>query len=111
MERVRRWLSGKRVVIIGGAHRPLSRQALVEAFELGDLEWITTRAHEPLESFRASIVRPQTELILLLIRWSSHSFGELRHLADAHGKRFVSLPRGYNPAQVAEEILRQVTPD
>ncbi|MCY3001347.1 MAG: hypothetical protein NTV21_06045 [Planctomycetota bacterium] len=111
MERVRSWLAGKRVVIIGGAHRPLSRQALVEAFELGELEWITTRAHEPLESFRASIVRPQTELILLLIRWSSHSFGELRHLADAHGKRFVSLPRGYNPAQVAEEILRQVTPE
>lgn len=111
MERVRSWLSGKRVVIIGGAHRPLSRQALVDAFELDDLEWITSRAHEPLETFRASIVRPQTELILLLIRWSSHSFGELRHLADAHGKRFVCLPRGYNPAQVAEEILRQVTPD
>jgi hypothetical protein len=110
MERVRAWLAGKRAVIIGGANRPLSRQALIDAFELDDLEWITSREHEPLESFRASVVRPQTELVLLLIRWSSHSFGELRHLAQAHGKPFVCLPRGYNPAQVAEEILRQVTP-
>ena len=47
--------------------------------------------------------------MLLLIRWSSHSYGALKQMADGYGKKFVNLPRGYNPTQVAEEILRQVS--
>ncbi len=109
--RVAELLRGKRVVMVGGAHRPLSREALVEAFELAELDWITSREHSSNEVFRASIAREETVLVLLLIRWSSHSYGGLKQMADGYGKKFVNLPRGYNPTQVAEEILRQVSFD
>ena len=107
--RVAELLRGKRVVMVGGANRPLSRQALIDAFELADLDWITSREHSSNEVFRASIARDETVLVLLLIRWSSHSYGALKQMADGYGKKFVNLPRGYNPTQVAEEILRQVS--
>jgi len=109
--RVAELLRGKRVVMVGGANRPLSRQALVDAFELAELDWITSREHSSNEVFRASIAREETVLVLLLIRWSSHSYGSLKQMADGYGKKFVNLPRGYNPTQVAEEILRQVSLD
>jgi hypothetical protein len=32
-------------------------------------------------------------------------------MSDEYGKKCVNLPRGYNPAQVAEEILKQVSFD
>lgn len=109
--RVAEHLRGKRVVMVGGANRPLSRQALLDAFELADLDWITSREHSSNENFRASIAREETVLVLLLIRWSSHSYGGLKQMSDEYGKKFVNLPRGYNPAQVAEEILKQVSFD
>jgi hypothetical protein len=109
--RVAEHLRGKRVVMVGGANRPLSRQALIDAFELADLDWITSREHSSNENFRASIARDETVLVLLLIRWSSHSYGGLKQMSEEYGKRFVNLPRGYNPAQVAEEILKQVSFD
>ena len=47
-------------------------------------------------------------MVLLAIRWSSHSFGEVRSLCERYGKPLVRLPGGYNPAQVAWQILQQV---
>jgi hypothetical protein len=46
-------------------------------------------------------------LVLLAVRWSSHSFGEVRQSCDRHGKPLVRLPGGYNPNQVAAQILSQ----
>jgi hypothetical protein len=43
----------------------------------------------------------------LAIRWSSHSFGEVKAMCGRHGKPFVRLPAGYNPDQVAQQILAQ----
>jgi hypothetical protein len=45
--------------------------------------------------------------VLLAIRWSSHSYGEVRDFCEKHGKLFVRLPGGYNPNQVAHQILLQ----
>ena len=47
------------------------------------------------------------EAVLLAIRWSSHSYGEVRDYCEKHGKHFVRLPGGYNPNQVAHQILQQ----
>ncbi len=101
-------LRGKRIVLIGGVERPHSKLALERAFELQELEWITTREHESTAYLEAPIARDDTFMVLVLIRWASHSHSkDSMTLAKQLNKRPVRLTRGYNPNQVAEEILRQ----
>jgi hypothetical protein len=44
---------------------------------------------------------------VLAIRWSSHSYGDVKQFCDQYGKPLVRLPAGYNPNQVAVHILSQ----
>jgi hypothetical protein len=46
-------------------------------------------------------------VVLLAIRWSSHSFGDVKRFCDQFGKPLVRLPAGYSPNQVAVQILAQ----
>jgi hypothetical protein len=102
-----RTLSGRGAVLIGGIRRPQAQQALRATLGLHELVWIGTREHQSIRGFEASIARPEVAVVLLAIRWSSHSFGEVKSLCDRHGKPLVRLPGGYNPAQVAAQILAQ----
>lgn len=101
-------LRGKEVVMIGGLCRPDARAALIRAFGLADLHWRSTEEHESLSIFEASISRPEVTVVLLAIRWSSHSYGEVQTYCDRSGKLLVRLPGGYHPNQVAHQILTQV---
>lgn len=104
---VARLLRGRSIVMIGGSRRRDSQEALREAFGLKSVVWIDTKEHQPVQSFEPQIARADVALVLLAIRWSSHSFGEVRHICDAHGKPLVRLPGGYSPNQVAMQILTQ----
>ncbi len=105
---VRRLLAGRRVVLIGGQLRPASRDALAEAFDLAGLDWVVTDDHESVGIFEAPVARPEVAVVLLAIRWSSHSYGEVQAYCDRFGKLLVRLPGGYNSNQVAHQILSQV---
>jgi hypothetical protein len=105
--RVARLLGGRSLVLIGGNRRRDSQQALRRAFGLESLIWIETKEHQSIHSFERQIARAEVVLVLLAIRWSSHAFGEVRHLCDSHHKPLVRLPGGYNPNQVAVQILAQ----
>jgi len=102
-----RLLSGRALVLIGGVRRPVAQEALRSAFGLSDLVWIETREHESIDRFESAIARPEVAAVLLAIRWSSHAFGEVRTFCEAHGKPLVRLPGGYNPTQVARQIVDQ----
>ncbi len=104
---VRDALRGKRAVVIGGDERPNRSAAIREAFALGELEWVATKAHERHDNLTAPIRRDDTTIVLLLIRFSSHSYGELKTVCDRHDKLFVRIPGGYSPARLAHEILEQ----
>lgn len=104
---VARLLAGKSLILIGGVRRPDAHKALKEAFGLDDLVWFETREHESIDVFEPYIARPSIALALLAIRWSSHSFGDVKRFCDLHGKPLVHLPAGYNPNQVAAQILAQ----
>lgn len=104
---VARLLEGRSIVLIGGERRPGSEKALREAFDLGDLIWIETREHQSIAGFEPSIARAEVALVLLAIRWTSHSFGEVRDFCERYGKPLVRLPGGYSPNQVAAQILAQ----
>ncbi len=100
-------LRGKEMVLIGGVRRPHSVEALKRAFDLKDLIWIDTKEHESFTSFEPYVARPDAAAVLLAIRWTSHSFGEVKQYCDKYSKPLVRLPAGYNPNQVAAQILQQ----
>jgi hypothetical protein len=98
---------GKTMVIIGGDRRPNAYEALKSAFGLKELLWVATREHESTDGFVPWVARPDVDAVLLAIRWSSHSYGDVKLLCDKYGKEFFRLPAGYNPNQVAHQILQQ----
>jgi hypothetical protein len=107
--RVRKWLGGREIVLVGGEERGAVVQRLKEDFGLKDLVWITTRPHESNDLFRAPIQRPEVAVVLLAIRWSSHSYGGIREFCEAAGKPLVRLPGGYGTNRVAREIVEQAS--
>ena len=96
----------KTLVLIGGDRRPNAYAALKTALGLKELVWISTREHELTEYFVPFIARPDVDAVLLAIRWSSHSYGDVKVICDKHGKEFFRLPAGYNPNQVAHQLLQ-----
>jgi hypothetical protein len=100
-------LENKVVVLIGGERRPHAHEAFKSAFKLKEMVWISTREHESVDQFESYVARADVAAVLLAIRWSSHSYGEVRDYCLKHGKLFVRLPGGYNPNQVAHQILLQ----
>ena len=95
------------MVLIGGDRRPEAHEALKAALGLKELLWIETREHESIDKFEPYVARTEVALVLLAIRWSSHSFGEVKGFCDRYGKPMVRLPGGYSPNQVAAQILAQ----
>lgn len=109
VQHVSRLLAGKSLVLIGGDRRAEAYQALVASFGLKDLIWIETKEHQSVTTFEPYIARDNVALVLLAIRWSSHSYGEVREFCDQYGKPLVRLPGGYNPNQVAAQIMGQAS--
>ena len=109
LERAARLLRGKVAVLIGGHERARSREALERELGLEELRWLRSRPHVSYTAFEPEIARPETALVLLAIRWSSHSFEQVKQLCQRHKKPFVRLPAGYAPNQVAEQVLAQAS--
>jgi hypothetical protein len=102
-----RLLSGRSLVLIGGSRRREAQESLEKAFGLKELIWIETKEHQSVGTFEPILSRRDVALVLLAIRWSSHGFGEVKYLCDRHDKPLVRLPGGYNPNQVAAQVLLQ----
>ena len=107
VRQVAKLLKKKSIVIIGGDRRPHSHDALKSALGVEDLIWIETREHESIEGFETYIARPEVAVVILAIRWSSHAYGDVKEFCNKHGKPLVRLPGGYNPNQVAHQIMDQ----
>ena len=102
-----RLLAGKSLLLIGGSRRREAQESLRKALGLKELIWIETKEHQSVGTFEPLVARTDVALILLAIRWSSHSFGDVRQLGERHGKPLVRLPGGYSPNQVAAQIVAQ----
>ena len=104
---VAKLLKEKSIVIIGGDCRPHAQDALKSALGIKEVIWIETREHQSIEGFEAYIARSEVAVVILAIRWSSHAYGDVQAFCDKHGKPLVRLPGGYNPNQVAHQIMKQ----
>lgn len=100
-------LKGRSMVLIGGVPRPFAQRMLKKQFQLKELIWIDTQPHQSYTDFEPDVADKDVAVVLLAIRWSSHSYGEVQHFCAEYGKPLVRLPRGYNANQVAAEILSQ----
>lgn len=105
----RELLRGQAVVLIGGVRRVDAAEQISAALGLSDLIWIETREHQTHTVFEPYVARPDVALVLLAIRWSSHGFSEVQTFCERYGKPLVRLPGGYNPNQVAYQIMSQVS--
>ena len=105
-ERVRALLSGKAMVLIGGQRRPRHVAALTHAFDLSELVWLDGGTVSYTQ-FEAPIARKDVAVVVLMIRWSSHGYGDVKSFCDAYDKPLIRLPAGYNSRQVAFQILEQ----
>jgi hypothetical protein len=107
IERVADLLQGTTMVLIGGEARVENRAALIEAFRLKDIIWLTLSDDPTLSEIRTAVSRPEVSVVLLLIRWARHRHGEAADIARELGKEFVRIPGGMNPRAVAAEIWDQ----
>ncbi len=101
-------LCGREAVFIGGIERRAARLAIEHTLGLSNVNWISTRPHESVTIFEPAVANPDVAVVLLAIRWASHSYGDVKGYCEKYGKPLVYLTGGYNPNQVAHQILTQV---
>jgi len=108
--RVRQALRGRQIVVIGGERRRPAIERLIEAFELADVEWVELVEHSTGSAMMAPIRRPQTALVVVIIKLTGHLHAEeARQFAVEADKACVYLTGGYNPERVAHEAIEQVS--
>jgi hypothetical protein len=103
----RKLLAGRSVVLIGGEARRGAKEALERALGSKEVIWLRGKDYRSYLDFEPFVARPDVAVVVLAIRWSSHSFGEIRSLCERYGKPLVRLPGGYNPNQVAQQVVTQ----
>lgn len=107
MEEARMLLADKTVVIIGGEERPEAKARLESQLLLKELIWVPGNHHQSVLEFKPYVLRDDVSLVCLLIKWSSHGFGDVKNFCDDCDKPLVRLPGGYSPNQVAHHIVSQ----
>ncbi|MCA9116089.1 MAG: hypothetical protein KDA79_13460 [Planctomycetaceae bacterium] len=107
VQEVARLLKGRSVVLIGGDRRPGAAESLKSAFQLDELYWIETREHQSIDGFAPYVARSDVAVVILAIRWTSHSFGDVKNFCETHNKPLVRLPAGYSPNMIAAHIMGQ----
>ena len=101
-------IQGSTAVIIGGVRREQAVDRIREAFSLTDVEWVRLSEHGSGEAMRAPIGRPETGVVLVLVKLAGHlHVDEARLYAQKSGKQCILLKAGYNPEQIADAILQQ----
>jgi len=109
VERVRDLLQGTEMVLVGGERRVEHEREIREAFGLADVHWFTLGQDPSHEELERAIARPAVSVVLQLIRWSRHRFGEVAAFADSEGKPFVRVPGGYSVNALAHAISEQAS--
>lgn len=108
--RVRDFLRGGRVVLVGGERRDDAERRIREAFDLADLEWLAPAEHSSSGPLEAPIGRADTRLVLQLIKLTGHHHAaDVAAYCERYAKPLVRLPAGYNPEQIAAQVIEQAS--
>ncbi|MDY6799437.1 MAG: hypothetical protein SVX28_12055, partial [Pseudomonadota bacterium] len=108
--RARELLQHRTVALFCGHRRPEKQRKLVEALELNDLLWEDVSGKYSGGDHEGIFNRPDLELVLIAVRWLSHSqSGNLAKLAARRGVPVVWLKGGYGVNRVAHDVLEQAS--
>ncbi len=108
LAQARELLAGRVVLMIGGYRQREAEERLRRAMDLEELRWVPTMPNLPLYDIEPQIARPEVAVVVLMIRWTAHVYGNIREFCERHGKPLVRLPGGYGSNQVAHQIVQQV---
>lgn len=109
LAKVRAFLRGREIVLVGGTRRALAETAIIEAFELSGVRWLDFGEHKSLELFKPDVARPEVVLVLAMIRFMSHAYDDLREVCQRNGKLYARLKGGYSPNQIATQVWEQLS--
>ncbi|MBX3385665.1 MAG: hypothetical protein KF768_03760 [Phycisphaeraceae bacterium] len=110
VRRVRDLLRGRRLVIVGGEPMPHAIERITDAFDLEETDWVELTEHGTGAPMRAPIFRPETALVVVIIKLAGHLHAESARAWSAEaGKPWVYLTGGYNPEAMANAILEQAS--
>ena len=108
--RVREWLRGRRIVVVGGERREDAVRRFIDAFSLEGVDWVSLTEHSSSAPLQAPIARKDTALVATIIRLSGHQhIDDARRFASKAGKPCINLTGGYNPEQLARAELEQAS--
>lgn len=105
--RLRRLLGGGTIVVLGGEPRPETVEQYKRSWRC-DVNWLESQPHQSIYHFEPHIAKDDVRLVLLLIRWSSHVFAEVKRFCDDNETLFVRIPSGYSVNTVTHVVLEQV---
>lgn len=108
VRQVAEMLRGRTLVLIGGERREHAVRKLCQALGLDDVDWVDTASKPSFHSFESHVSAPSVGVVILAIRWSSHSYANVQMYCQKHDKPLVRLPAGYGVNQVAHAIMEQV---
>ena len=103
-----KFLEGTSVILIGGDCREHAQRAIKEAFALEELIWLDSREHQSIERFKPLITRANVKIVLLLIRWASHSYGDLGDFCGRMGNCSCGCPVATTPIKLPTRSWRSV---
>lgn len=106
--KVRELLQGRSVVVVGGESRNEAIERIKSAFDLTEVVWMALPEHGSPQPLRAPIIRSEVALVVVLVKLAGHDHVEsaVRYAREAE-KPCVLLRAGYNPEQIANQILIQ----
>ncbi|MBO7679610.1 MAG: hypothetical protein J6S75_08080, partial [Thermoguttaceae bacterium] len=108
VKQVRSYLSGSKIVWIGGTPMDHLRSRIEERFEV-EMIWEESDHGDSLARFTSVLNDPEVKLFLIYIPWCSHKHSEeLTQIIRSSGKNFVRLRKGTNPEQIAAAICQQL---
>lgn len=105
---VRNYMSGAKIVWIGGTPMDHLRSRIEERFEV-EMIWEECDHGDSFRRLTSVLNDPEVKLFLVYIPWCSHKHSEeLTPLVRSSGKDFVRLRKGTNPEQIAAAICQQL---
>lgn len=109
LSRVRNWLKGETMALIGGTPKPEHRKRIEEALLLKSLNWIPASKTD-----RVSDLQPQlgdAKLLVVITKLIGHKHNDLRRYCNEQGIHWVQTKKsqGWGVNQLVSVIIEQVS--
>jgi len=108
LQEARELLRGRQVTLLGSLPNEKQREALMRTLNLGALDWISADEYQHGQH-AYSRVRPNTDLVILIVTRMGHAHNGLHDVARDRGVPCVMHPGGPSPSSVAYSVMCQVS--